>query len=80
VTTKSPPGRWKWGGNGLTSELWFAGKQIANVARVNGRYYYEVTVVGAPTITGWADSRYAAQRAVRRALKDAEAIAETWED
>jgi hypothetical protein len=70
MTTKSPPGRWRWGGNGLTSELWYAGKQIANVARVGGRYYYEATVVDMPMRTGWADSRYAAQRAARRAIRE----------
>jgi len=63
-------GRWRW--NSLTLELWRDGKQIANVSRIGGRYYYEIALPERRIIVGYADSRYAAQRKVRQIIREEE--------
>ena len=64
------PGRWRW--DNLTLELWRDGKQIANVSRIGGRYYYEIALPERRMIVGYADSRYAAQRKVRQIIREEE--------
>ena len=63
-------GRWKT--NSLALELWRDGRQIANVAPACGRYYYEVFLPDTPMRVGWANSRYEAQRAARKAIREME--------
>jgi len=62
---KSAPGRWIV--RSLTSELRIGGAFVARVYPASDRgYHYEIPDM----TTGWASSRYAAQRAVRKALRE----------
>jgi hypothetical protein len=66
------PGRWRW--NSLTLELWRDGKHIATILRHGSRYHYQIALPGRHMIAGWSDSRYAAQREVRRIIREEEAL------
>ena len=46
------------------------GVLVAQVTPLIGRYYYEIVGLS-PMKTGWADTRTAAMRAVRKAIREA---------
>jgi hypothetical protein len=70
--SKSPPGRWKRISRTSALELVIHGTWTAGIAKAGPRAYVWTLFGAGENRTGTATSEYAAQRAVRKAIREAQ--------